>query len=242
MSNRRTPRKAMPAAGLLCGLMLCALLYAAPDHSDASLERHCPAAAKWIAAKKSEQALAQPRHQGPAAKPDLRKELEQRVAADEKARRTAFQSGSAPDKASLQAVMTVDADNLAWLKHLVARDGFPTAADVGQEGVGDAWLLVQHADRDPAFQASVLKQLKPRVKSGDITTHDYAMLVDRVRLAQGKKQLYGSQIEAKDGAYLPKPTEEPAHLDLRREHMDMMPIADYLCVIRASYGPPPKAH
>ena len=46
----------------------------------------------------------------------------------------------------------VDAVHTARLKAIVAAHGWPTVAQVGQDGADAAWLLAQHADKDPAFQ------------------------------------------------------------------------------------------
>ncbi|MDA3914881.1 hypothetical protein [Oleiagrimonas sp.] len=59
----------------------------------------------------------------------------------------------------------VDKANLVWLKRQVAAHGFPTLERVGVNGIDAAWLLTQHAARDPAFQAEVLAQLKPWLAS-----------------------------------------------------------------------------
>jgi hypothetical protein len=84
--------------------------------------------------------------------------------------------------------MKVDRENLAWLRPLVDRDGFPTVAEVGAGGVDDAWILVQHADTDHPFQSRVLEQIRPRMATGEITGQEFALLTDRVLLAEGKKQ------------------------------------------------------
>jgi hypothetical protein len=53
-------------------------------------------------------------------------------------------------------VASVDAGNLAWLKETVAEVGWPGRSMVGEDGAHAAWLLAQHADRDPAFQRRCL--------------------------------------------------------------------------------------
>ncbi len=176
--------------------------------------------------------------------PGLRDELAQRASSDESAR-NAWIATAGDDKASAgNAVVAVDGDNLSWLKALVQRQGFPTVEQVGRKGVNDAWLLVQHADRDPAFQAQVLDVLKPRVASGGVRKQDFAMLVDRVRRAQNKLQIYGSQfMPDKLGHLVPEPNDDMAHVDERRAVMNLMPLAAYHCMLRFSMAPvSPAAH
>jgi hypothetical protein len=61
-----------------------------------------------------------------------------------------------------EIVATVDADNLAWLKEVVAEVGWPGQSMVGEDGAHAAWLLAQHADQDPAFQRRCLELLPKR--------------------------------------------------------------------------------
>jgi hypothetical protein len=50
-----------------------------------------------------------------------------------------------------EAMQAIDAENLPWLKRVIAEVGWPGKSLVGDEGASAAWLLVQHADQDPAF-------------------------------------------------------------------------------------------
>lgn len=83
---------------------------------------------------------------------------------------------------------------------------------VGYDGVDAAWLLVQHADSDPAFQAEMLTEVGKRVKSHELDLQLYVLLTDRVLLAQGKKQRYGTQLEISDHGLVTRPLEDPDHV------------------------------
>lgn len=86
----------------------------------------------------------------------------------------------------------VDRDNTAWLKVIVERHGWPGRRLVGDEGSEHAWLLAQHADHDPVFQRRCLDMLGDAVARGDASPITLAYLTDRVRLASGQCQLYGT--------------------------------------------------
>lgn len=234
----------MPGTRPFFALLLAALLLpgiALADDGDAALMQACPGLAAWAAVHphRSDEAT---RDDGlrQFTDPALRQQLATRAAADENARDTAITAGMR-DKTANTAILAVDADNLAWLKSLVARQGFPTQDAVGALGVSNAWLLVQHADSDPAFQASVLKALQLQPVTSGVRKADVAMLTDRVLRAQGKPQRYASQfVPAGNGSMVPAPTEDFAHVDERRAAMDLMPLSIYQCVLRATYAPSPQ--
>ena len=225
--------------GLLSSAM--ALFAIALSHAfDSDLEKvagACPAAAAWISAHRSPHA-DQRDSDHTFTHPALRTALRQRADNDQRARDRWLASGLRTDSKEAKATSQVDASNAAWLKREIARSGFPTPAQVGRQGVSDAWLLVQHADGDPDFQANVLGMLEPRVLEGDIPASDYAMLVARVRINQGKPQRYGTQFTSdpeRSGGMRPSPVEDELHLDERRAHMGLMPLRDYECALRATY-------
>lgn len=220
------------------GLMLVLMSATAwAQEGDAALLKACPGLAVWAKTHPRGGSTLAPKRDDlrKLTEPALRNELARRVTADQRVRAPLL--GGAPDKATIQAMLAVAADDLVWLKSIIARQGFPTPSMVGHQGVADAWLLVQHADSDPAFQSAVLKVLAARLQSGGIRRSDIALLTDRVLLAQGKPQRYGSQFERdRHGAFLPKPTEDMATVDQRRAAMDLMPLTAYRCMLTNSYG------
>ncbi|MEC4018188.1 DUF6624 domain-containing protein [Streptomyces sp. H27-D2] len=84
-------------------------------------------------------------------------------------------------------------DNTAALKRITAEWGWPGRTLVGAEAAEAAWLLVQHADGDPDFQAHALDLLDDAVYLGEAEPRHFAHLTDRTRIAQGQPQLYGTQ-------------------------------------------------
>lgn len=47
---------------------------------------------------------------------------------------------------------------------------------VGQDGADAAWLLVQHADKAPAFQRSVSEAMEPLVGTGQVNASNTSIL------------------------------------------------------------------
>ncbi|KAK0351541.1 hypothetical protein LTR94_024562, partial [Friedmanniomyces endolithicus] len=72
-------------------------------------------------------------------------------------------------------------------KDQLYRHGF-TGADQARAS-NAAWLMAQHADRDPQFQA----MMEPLVKSGEVSLANYAYLFDRIAVGADRPQRYGTQ-------------------------------------------------
>jgi hypothetical protein len=200
----------------------------------ARIAERCPAFSAWANAQEAKHPTSAKSAIEPS-RPALRDELARRAEADQDARfaimQAKVQSGPLVDQA-----MKVDRENLAWLRPLVDRDGFPTVAEVGAVGVNQAWILVQHADADRPFQTRVLDQVRPRVATDEVTGEEFAQLTDRVLLAEGKKQRYGSQFLGGDKPMTLRPVEDAAHLDERRAAVGLPPMAAYRCLRGAVYG------
>jgi hypothetical protein len=173
--------------------------------------------------------------------PALQSELDAMAASDQTARNAYIQSGMKAGSPQDRAIASVDAANLKRLKAIFAANGFPDHTMVGRSGVQSAWLLVQHAISDKAFMAKALNQAKPLMLKGDLPRSDYALLTDRVRLMEGKPQVYGSQLAGKPGHYHPDNLEDPSHVDQRRARMGMQSLASYIKNFNEVYTPKPGA-
>lgn len=115
------------------------------------------------------------------------------------------------------------------LKGIIAEHGWPTYDLVGKEAEDAAWLIAQHSDLDPAFQAEALELLRDAVAEGQASPGNLAYLEDRVRAGRGEPQLYGTQMGCgRNGRPKPGPIEDPAGLDDRREAAGLPPYDRYL--------------
>ena len=100
---------------------------------------------------------------------------------------------------------------------------------VHSRGPTSAWLLAQHADLSPACQRRALELVKTAVAAGEASARHLAYLTDRVLVAVGEPQMYGTQyISDPDGSNLrPQPVADPERLDERRAAMGLEPAAEY---------------
>jgi hypothetical protein len=208
---------------------------------DPKIEAACPEAVSERAQRRA--ARPTPKDIITVSRPALRAELLQMEQQDQDARNVyiaAMGGGELPDDhPASRHLMQVDAEDLRRLKHIIIQDGFPTIAMVGIEGVHAAFLLTQHADGDPAFQQRMLRVVAPRLRDGEITGNEYALLTDRVLRAQGKPQRYGTQFEGIGENLKPSPIADEEHVDKRRRSLGLISLANYSCVIHAAYDAPP---
>jgi hypothetical protein len=121
-----------------------------------------------------------------------------------------------------------DRSNTNWLKADVKANGWPRLSREGPQMANDAWLLIQHADHDVAFQKEILPLLEALLPSKEVVPHAYALLYDRVATAEKRLQRYGTQGRCVgEATWEPLPVEDPDHLDERRAKVGLGPEADY---------------
>jgi hypothetical protein len=130
----------------------------------------------------------------------------------------------------------VDAENLKWFKEVVDKHGWPGKSMVGTDGALAAFLIAQHSS-DLKFQKKCLGLIEKAYKAGEVEGQHLALITDRQRvLVQKKKQLYGTQLEARDGKLVPLPIEDEANVDKRRKELGMTTLAEYVKFVNQ----PPK--
>lgn len=175
--------------------------------------------------------------------PELRTELLERVKVDQEVRgeliaemqrNAAGGQAGQPSLELIQKLTKIDEENTAWLSGIVDEHGWPGKTEVGEDGAHSAWLLVQHADRNRDFQKKCLELMKAEPE-GEVAGKDIAYLTDRVLRAEGKPQLYGTQLTQQDGKMVPQPIEDEEHVDERRAAVGLQPLADYIKMATEAY-------
>jgi hypothetical protein len=174
----------------------------------------------------------------------LRQELLRRMREDQDGRKKLIQlmnaqtePGKQKELPEMKAMIEIDKRNTAWLKEVIDRRGWPGKSLVGADGANAAWLMVQHADLDRAFQKRCLPLLAAAVKKGEATGAQLAYLTDRVRVGSGEKQVYGTQFHTADGKLQPQPIEDEANVDKRRKEIGLPSLAEYRKQMEQVYKP-----
>jgi hypothetical protein len=138
----------------------------------------------------------------------------------------------------VQAALALDADHTRRMQAIIGTHGWPGTSLVGTDGADAAWLLVQHADQQPAFQRRCLKLLQQAVLDGEAPPANLAYLVDRVRIHTGRLQVFGTQLHEVSGRLEPLPIADAPDVDRRRSLMGLAPLAEYLALVnRRSEAP-----
>lgn len=191
-------------------------------------------------------------HQAPSTTSSLRAraiddslhhELLRRLELDQRARERLIAKGRAGqplDSADLVRIQTVDSSNTEWLKELLQKHSWPTRSAVGPDGASAAFVLVQHADRDTAFQIAALPLITEAVAIGEADGQELALLTDRLAVARGQLQVYGTQADVTDGHTMIKPIVDSVHVDERRLRLGLPPLATYARVLDSVYARRPR--
>ena len=163
--------------------------------------------------------------------PALRRELLAMVEADQRVRK-GITLPMTPEK--LAQMDDIDARHTATMRKITTAHGWPGRSLVGEDGAHAAWLLVQHADA--SFMAECLPLMKQAASRDEASPKDYAYLLDRVLMKEGKPQVYGTQFTSDaDGKLVAHPIEAADQVDDRRRAIGLPPMAEYERKIREVY-------
>jgi hypothetical protein len=159
---------------------------------------------------------------------ELRREL-LRLRREDQAVRTE----AATDPTAVQRFFDVDQKTAQRLREIVAAYGWPTITLVGHDGAAAAWLIVQHATHDSAFQRQCLAMLREAVGRGEAEARYVAYLEDRLAVMANQRQRYGTQF---DGQLRPQPIADEELVDERRRSVGLCSMASYTRQIRKKHG------
>lgn len=126
----------------------------------------------------------------------------------------------------------IDVANMKRLAEIIDIYGWPGLRFAGAASQ-TAFLVLQHADS--ANQRKYVAQLHEAVQRHDALGSDLALLEDRLLVADGKPQRYGSQLSTNPLRF--DPIEDEAHVDERRRSIGLEPLADYAKRFGLTYTP-----
>ncbi|TJZ56819.1 NUDIX domain-containing protein [Streptomyces piniterrae] len=154
----------------------------------------------------------------------LRRELLRRRDIDQEFRTNLPETLTEEEFARWEAM---DNDNTEWLRKVIDRVGWPGRSLCGDEAADAAWLLAQHADRQPHLQEAWVDLLAEAVTSGEAEPRHLAFLEDRISVRKAREQWFGTQHhKGANGQWEPYPIREPLGVDKRRAEVGLNPLAE----------------
>ncbi|HXG68543.1 MAG TPA: DUF6624 domain-containing protein [Blastocatellia bacterium] len=156
----------------------------------------------------------------------LRKELLEMAAEDRRVREELAADGSLFEGYHPR-MEAVHRRNAARLVAIMEEYGWPGCSLVGEDGEEAAWLIAQHAIGDPPLQRRGLELIRQAAAQGETPAWQAAMLEDRIRMFEGKPQLYGTQYDwDENGLMSPCPIEDAERVDERRLAVGLGPLEE----------------
>lgn len=123
--------------------------------------------------------------------------------------------------------------NATRLTEIIEQYGWPGKSLVGEEGAWAAWLIAQHSIGNPPFMRRCLSLLKQAASNNEVIPWQMAMLEDRIRMYEGKPQVYGTQFQpSKNGELNPYPIENPESVNDRRLAVGLNTIEERTAELR----------
>ncbi|MFI1189375.1 DUF6624 domain-containing protein [Streptomyces californicus] len=137
---------------------------------------------------------------------------------------------------ALERWKRIDLDNRLWLEQLVEERGWPGISENGERAAAALWLLAQHRDAVPDFQRRCRDLLADAVlAAGEADPRHGALLEDRLCVAEGRPQIFGTQLVTDEaGGLSPAPVLDGERLEQRRSEVGLEPMRDYLRSCRAT--------
>ncbi|WP_079241781.1 DUF6624 domain-containing protein [Chryseobacterium indologenes] len=121
-----------------------------------------------------------------------------------------------------------DSINLIKVKKILDEKGWVGKDKVGAQANSALFLVIQHSDLET--QKKYLPMMKEAVTKGNANPGSLALLIDRIEIREGRKQIYGSQIgiNQSNNTYYVLPLTDPDNVDKRRTEVGLDPISNYI--------------
>ncbi|MBI2414610.1 hypothetical protein HYV31_02055 [candidate division WWE3 bacterium] len=138
------------------------------------------------------------------------------------------------DEKFLEQMKEIDEKSTKFITEVLKDFGLPTISKVGKKSSFQSWKLVQHSP-DINLQEKYLELMEKNME--DVNKRDYAYLKDRVLLAQGKQQIYGTQFtKTSEGKYEPINLWDISNVDTRRKEVELDTLSENIDRMIKLYG------
>ncbi len=132
-----------------------------------------------------------------------------------------------------------DSVNLLKVTSILDKYGWLGPDVIGWQGGTTLFLVIQHSNLQ--VQEKYLPVMREAVRVGNMDAASLALLEDRIALGQGKKQIYGSQIQKNEkGEGSIAPIEDEINVNERRKAVGLEPLEEYVKTWNIDYKLPKK--
>lgn len=135
-----------------------------------------------------------------------------------------------------QHIHQMDSLNLVKIEQIIQQYGYPGQRLVGSKQANTAWLIIQHSPL--AIQEKYFPLIRQAADQGEMSKTNMALLMDRIRVYKGQKQLYGTQVNiGPTGQKSFDPIEDELNVNKRRAEIGLGPLEDYARQFGFEYKP-----
>lgn len=123
--------------------------------------------------------------------------------------------------------------NAIALNAIINYIGYPTITKVGKEASEAAWLVIQHAIKQPQFMKRCVQLLQTAVHENEADPKSLAYLTDRIAVFEGKPQSYGTQFDwDENGDLSPNAFDNLLEVNKRRKMLGLNTLEEQTELIR----------
>ena len=118
-----------------------------------------------------------------------------------------------------------DSVNIQTITSIIDNYGWLSAVQTSKTANAALFLVIQHADL--GIQEKYIETLKQAVGNGNAKPSEYAFLLDRVNMRQGKFQIYGSQLMVStNGKSYFFPIKDEPNVNKKRKSIGLPPLQE----------------
>ena len=163
----------------------------------------------------------------------LRQEILAMAENDRLVRQELAADGSLTNQGYHPRMAVVHERNADRLANIIQQHGWPGESLIGGDGAAAAWLIAQHAIGNPRFMRKCLSLLKQAAAENEAPQWQAAMLEDRIRMYEGRPQVYGSQFQPNEnGEFVPYIIENPETVNERRRSVGLCTLEEKIAEFR----------
>ncbi len=125
----------------------------------------------------------------------------------------------------LDDLKKIQRNNLNYIQNILDKGFFPFKDLTSDKAYKSFFLTIQHSDSIELMERTA--GIIQKAQAHQVDKPDYAFLIDRIRVFEGKPQLYGTQFRKKDGITSFFDIEDGSKMDSRRAELGMEPFEEY---------------